>query len=100
MLIEHALLSVKPDQQQEFERAFAEAQEVVAKAAGFQFVDLLRETKATGTYLLILAWATDEQAVAEFRGSDLYGQWQNLLDPFWVQAPESAYFEVLSHYTG
>jgi heme-degrading monooxygenase HmoA len=98
MLIEHALLSVKPDQQQEFEKVFTEAQQVIAKAPGFQFVDLLREDKATGTYLLIVAWATGQAAVSEFRASDLYEQWRALLDPHFAKASESAYFDLLSHF--
>jgi heme-degrading monooxygenase HmoA len=98
MLIEHALLSVKPDQQQDFEKAFTEAQQVIAKAPGFQFVDLLRETGEKATYLLIVAWATDRTGADGFRASDLYAQWNDLLGPHFADSPESAYFNLLSHY--
>lgn len=99
MRIEHALLSVKPNQQAEFETAFSEAQEVIAKAPGFQFVDLLREAAGAGTYLLIVAWGNDEAGAAEFRASDLYEQWKALLDPHLVAPQDSSYFELLSHHT-
>jgi heme-degrading monooxygenase HmoA len=99
MLIEHALLSVKPGQQDDFEKAFTEAQQVIAKAPGFQFVDLLRETgEDSGTYLLIVAWATDRAGADGFRVSDLYQQWNDLLTPHFAESSESSYFNLLAHY--
>ncbi|MYS24413.1 Heme-degrading monooxygenase HmoA [Streptomyces sp. DvalAA-14] len=99
MRIEHALLSVKPSEQPEFEKAFPEAQQVIAKAPGFQFIDLLRDVKG-GTYLLIVAWANDEAGANEFHASELYEQWTALLDPFLAQPQDSSLFELLSHYPG
>ncbi|MDA5142614.1 antibiotic biosynthesis monooxygenase [Streptomyces sp. AD681] len=98
MLIEHTLLSVKPDQQESFEKVFTEAQQVLAKAPGFQFVDLLRETSEKGTYLLITAWATDREGADGFRASPLFQQWNDLLTPHLAASPDSSFFSLLAHY--
>lgn len=98
MIVEHALLSVADAQSGKFEEAFKEAQEVIAKADGFHFVDLLRQANDDPSYLLIVAWASESAATEGFRGSELFARWNELLTPFFTIAPESSYFDLLSHY--
>ncbi|WP_018653744.1 antibiotic biosynthesis monooxygenase family protein [Actinomadura flavalba] len=97
MIIEHALLSVVPDRVDAFEEAFKKAEPVLAEAEGFVFVDLLRQTGATGAYLILIAWA-GEAAAAGFRASPSYAAWTDLVGSHFAAPFSSDHFEVLSHY--
>ncbi|MFD5625933.1 antibiotic biosynthesis monooxygenase family protein [Streptomyces sp. NPDC127072] len=98
MNVEHALLTVADGQSEKFEEAFAVAQEVIVKAEGCLFVDLLRQTGSTTSYLLIVAWASHAAATDGFRGSEFFAPWNELLTPFFTTAPEHIYFDLLSHF--
>ncbi|GAA3815323.1 hypothetical protein GCM10022226_40100 [Sphaerisporangium flaviroseum] len=100
MIVEHALLKVAPGKGEEFERAFKEAEQVMAKAKGFHFVDLLRGAEGTEDYLLIVAWESLTASVDGFRGSQLHDRWNELLGPYLSTTPEHVHFDLLSHYTG
>lgn len=100
MIIQHAVLSVAPGKGAEFESAFKEAEKVIASAAGFQFVDLLRGVSEKETYLLIVSWNSADDDLTGFRTSALYQKWNELLGTFFSAEPEYSHFEVLSHYTG
>jgi quinol monooxygenase YgiN len=96
--VEHALLTVADDQSEKFEEAFRAAQEIIVKADGCLFVDLLRQTGSRTSYLLIVAWASHSAATEGFRGSELFAQWNELLMPFFANTPETLYFDLLSHF--
>ncbi|MBO0517945.1 antibiotic biosynthesis monooxygenase family protein, partial [Streptomyces beijiangensis] len=74
MNVEHALLTVADGQSEQFEQAFEAAQEIIVKAEGCYFVDLLRQTGSRTTYLLIVAWAS-HSAAEGFRDAKLFAQW-------------------------
>ncbi|WP_030169385.1 antibiotic biosynthesis monooxygenase family protein [Spirillospora albida] len=97
MIIEHALLSIVPDRSTAFEEAFKKCEPVLAEAAGFMFVDLLRQFDKAGSYLLILAWASSEAATG-FRTSPQFKTWMDQVGPHFAGPVSADYFEVLSHY--
>lgn len=54
MILEHALLSVKPGQESEFERAFGDAKAIISARPGFRRLVLSRCLERTSTYLLLI----------------------------------------------
>lgn len=54
MVLEHALLSVRPGQEDEFEDAFREAKSIVSSTPGFGRLTLSRCLERTSTYLLLV----------------------------------------------
>lgn len=83
MIVEHALLPVKPGQEADFEAAFSQAKDLIAGAAGFRSLTLSRCIERPGTYLLLVEWDSLADHVEGFRGSDRYEQWRALLHHFY-----------------
>ncbi len=69
MVLEHALLSIKPGAERAFEVAFAEAKEIIAGMVGFGRLTLSRCVEQPGTYLLLVEWRRLEDHIEGFRGS-------------------------------
>ncbi|MGR6965571.1 antibiotic biosynthesis monooxygenase family protein [Geodermatophilus sp. URMC 61] len=86
MVLEHALLPVRPGREVDFEAAFAEARTVIAASPGFRRLSLSRCLERPGTYLLLVEWERLEDHTEGFRGSAGYERWRELLhgsyDPF------------------
>ena len=92
MITEHALLPVRPGQEQDFESAFGQARHIIASLPGFISLSLSRSIESPGTYLLLVEWETLEDHTEGFRGSAEYQQWRALLHRFYEPFP------VVEHY--
>lgn len=93
MVLEHALLSIKPDQAAEFEAAFASARTIIAGMPGFRSLRLSRCLERDNTYLLLVEWERLEDHTVGFRGSPRYAQWRDLLHHFYDPFPTVEHFE-------
>lgn len=86
MILEVAILDVRPGQSEAFERDFAEARSLVAAIEGYQRHELRRCVEERDRYLLLVWWDTLEAHTEGFRGSPQYARWRELLhhyyDPF------------------
>jgi heme-degrading monooxygenase HmoA len=91
MILERALMTVTDPAG--FERAFAEARQVLAKASGFRFVDLLQGIEHPDTYLLLIGWDSVEDHMVGFRESELFAEWRALLGPYFAAAPDVEHFD-------
>src|SRR3954453_9432239 len=97
MVLEHALLSVRPGQEDAFEAAFRQAKSIIAGMPGFGRLTLSRCLERPSTYLLLVEWNRLEAHPIGFRGSREYQQWRDLLHPFYEPFPTvEHYVEVLS----
>jgi hypothetical protein len=56
VILEHALLPVKPGEEVAFETAFARAKPIIAGMPGFQRLALSRCIERPSTYLLLVEW--------------------------------------------
>jgi heme-degrading monooxygenase HmoA len=93
MIVEHALLEVKPGLATEFEAAFEKAKTIIARMVGFQSLTLSRCIERPETYLLLVEWARLEDHTEGFRGSAEYQQWRALLHHFYEPFPTVEHFE-------
>jgi heme-degrading monooxygenase HmoA len=92
VILEHAVLSVKPDEREEFEMAFALAKDIIAAVPGFRSLTLSRCLERDNGYLLLVEWDRLEDHTEGFRGSAEYQRWRDLLHPFYDPFP------VVEHY--
>ncbi|MEE9434893.1 MAG: antibiotic biosynthesis monooxygenase [Sphingorhabdus sp.] len=93
MILEHALLRVRPGEAAQFEAAMAKAIPLISASPGFQGIEIRPASQEQNLYLLIVNWddiASHEQG---FRKSDRYQQWRDLLHGFYDPMPEVSYFE-------
>lgn len=93
MITEHALLSVRPGMEEEFENAFGQAKSIIGSMPGFQGLTLSRCIENPATYLLLVEWARLEDHTEGFRGSAEYQEWRELLHHFYAPFPTVEHYE-------
>lgn len=95
MILEHALLQVKPGRTDEFEASFAQAKKIISAMPGFRRLSLSRCIERPDGYLLLVEWDTLEDHTEGFRGSDEYQEWRRLLHHFYDPFPTVEHYEVV-----
>lgn len=93
MILEVAILEVKPGQEEEFEVAFENAQEIISGMVGYISHQLQRCLENPGKYVLLVDWQTLEDHTKGFRGSDEYQEWRTLLHHFYDPSPTVEHYE-------
>jgi heme-degrading monooxygenase HmoA len=87
VILEVAVLTVKPGQGSQFEAAFHEAEPLIAEADGYLSHELLRCLETADQYLLLVRWQRLEDHTVGFRGSAAYQAWKRLLHHFYEPFP-------------
>lgn len=95
MVLEHALLTVRPGSEDDFEDSFAQAKAVIARASGFQRLTLSRCLERPNTYLLLVEWERLEDHTDGFRQSSEYREWRALLHHFYDPFPTVEHFTAV-----
>lgn len=93
MVLEIALLQVRPGQEAAFEAAFAGAQKLLAGHPGYLGHELLRRLEAPGRYALHVRWRTVADHEEGFRRSPAYADWRARLHHFYEPFPTVEHFE-------
>jgi len=92
MILEHALLTVKPGQEAAFEAAMRSAVHLIAATPGFIGLSVRPCAEKPILYLLLVEWETIEAHEIGFRKSDRYAEWSKLLHGFYHPFPEVLHF--------
>lgn len=92
MILEVAILNVRPGQEVEFERAFAQAAPIIVSMKGYQSHELRRCIETPNRYILLVHWQTLEDHTVGFRGSPEYQEWRRLLHHFYDPFPVVEHF--------
>ncbi len=93
MILEVAILDVKPGQETEFEAAFAQAQAIISRMKGYLSHELQKCLEVDGRYLLLVRWETLEDHTEGFRQSADYQEWKALLHHFYDPFPIVEHYE-------
>ncbi|RPI46629.1 MAG: antibiotic biosynthesis monooxygenase [Betaproteobacteria bacterium] len=96
MILEMAVLDVKPGQGSEFERAFAQAQRIISASPGYLSHELRRCLENRNRYLLLVHWRSLEDHTEGFRKSADYQEWRRLLHHFYDPFPTVEHYEALN----
>ena len=86
-VLELAEIVLAPGTQAEFERAFEQAQRVVAQAPGFRGLQLWHSVERPDVYRLLISWDTVEAHTQGFRESALFVEWRRLIGGYFAQPP-------------
>jgi heme-degrading monooxygenase HmoA len=92
MVLEQALLDVRPGQEPAFEAAFSTATAIILASPGFVSLELHRCIETPNRYVLLVRWETLEAHTVGFRGSPEYGRWRELLHHFYDPFPTVEHF--------
>lgn len=87
MVLETAILSIRPGQSAAFEAAMAQARPLIAATPGFQRIEVRPCIETADRYLLLVWWDSLEAHTEGFRGSDRYRAWRSLLHGFYDPFP-------------
>jgi heme-degrading monooxygenase HmoA len=96
MILEHALLDVRPGGADAFLAAFALAEPIISSMEGFVSLRLDRGIEHPDQFLLLVEWDRLEDHTVGFRGSEAYGRWRELLHHFYDPFPTVTHFEPTS----
>ena len=87
MILEHAILDVRPGDEARFEAAMREAQPLIRATPGFESIEVRPCLEKPGRYVLLVRWRRIEDHTEGFRGSDRYPRWKELLHRFYDPFP-------------
>ncbi|WP_042419353.1 antibiotic biosynthesis monooxygenase family protein [Streptacidiphilus anmyonensis] len=94
MILESALLDVRPGQEDAFLAAFAQARPLIACQRGFLSLELRRcvDEGRGSRFLLLVGWETLADHTEGFRKSAEYERWRQLLHHFYDPFPLVEHF--------
>ena len=92
MILEAAMLYIKPNLETEFEAAFRVASKIISSMNGYLGHELQKCLEQPNKYLLLVKWQKLEDHTVGFRGSAEYQEWRALLHHFYDPFP------VVEHY--
>jgi len=92
MVLEVAILTVRPGQADAFEAAFREASAIIATIPGYRSHELHHCLEDDHRYLLLVRWHRLEDHTIGFRGSPAYRRWRDLLHHFYDPFPSVEHY--------
>jgi heme-degrading monooxygenase HmoA len=95
MILEVAMLDVKPGETAEFEAAFKKAQNIISSMNGYASHQLQKCLENPNRYILLVNWQTLEDHTIGFRESDEYQQWRAMLHHFYHPFPTVEHYETV-----
>ena len=96
MILEVAILNVKPGLAEEFELAFGQAQKIITAMPGYLNHQLQRCIEDSDRYLLTVNWESLEAHTQGFRQSESYQRWRRLLHHFYDPFPVVEHYQALT----
>lgn len=93
MILEVAILNIRPGTNEAFEAAFREASGIISSMPGYRSHELRRCLEAPSRYLLLVHWQRLEDHTIGFRQSAEYQQWRALLHHFYEPFPTVEHYE-------
>lgn len=96
MILEVAILNVKPDLNKDFEAAFQIAKEIIITMPGYISHELQQCLENSNQYILLVRWQALEDHTIGFRQSPQYQKWRTLLHHFYDPFPTVEHYESVT----
>jgi heme-degrading monooxygenase HmoA len=93
MIVEHAVLCVRPGEEEAFITAVNEGLPLLAETEGFIRATISRGIESPSTFILDVEWESVEAHTEGFRGSERFATWKALTHHFYEPFP------VVEHFT-
>lgn len=95
MILEVAILDIKPGLTKDFEAAFKTASVIITSMSGYISHELQVCVENPHRYLLLVRWQKLEDHTIGFRQSPEYQEWRSLLHHFYEPFPTVEHYEVV-----
>lgn len=96
MILEVAILDVKPGSEKNFELSFNQAQAIISSMKGCVAHQLQKSIEKQNRYILLVKWETLADHTKGFRGSPEYQQWKKLLHHYYEPFPEVEHYQLVT----
>ena len=93
MILEVAILNIRPNQDQAFEAAFLKAAPIIASMKGYINHQLKKCMEKPNQYILLVNWETLADHEIGFRKSAEYQEWKTLLHHFYDPFPTVLHYQ-------
>ncbi len=93
MILEVAILHIKPEEIPNFEAAFPRTEPIFRSVKGYVAHELQRCVETKGRYHLLIRWETIESHTVNFRQSPKFQEFRRLVGTFFSQSPVAEHFE-------
>jgi len=87
VILERALITVKPGQAEAFNTAFAKARPYIEGSKGCHKVEMRPGIENPDDFLLLVWWETLEDHTVGFRESAAFTEWRAILGPLFASPP-------------
>ncbi len=91
MVLEVALIDVKPGAEDAFADAYGQARAFVTDTPGCRSIRMTRGVETPTRFVLLVEWDS-VQAHDVFRNGEGFGQWRALIGPHFAQPPHVEHF--------
>ena len=96
MILEVAIVKIKPEEVAKFEAAFSKAEPIVASIPGYISHEMVRCVETKGKYHLLIRWENIDSHLVNFRQSPKFQEWRGLIGGFFAEPPVAEHFEAIT----
>ncbi len=96
MVLEIADIAVAPGREDEFAAAYATAVGQLEASEGFRSARMTRGIESPSRFVLIVEWESLEAHTLEFRRSERFTRWRELIGPYFDGPPRVEHFVPVS----
>ena len=96
MVLEVAIMKIKPDLMEQFEAVFPKAAAISAGTPGYLSHEMQRCVETRGKYHYLIRWESIEAHEVNFRQSPRRQEFRNLLAEFFAEATVAEHFEAIT----
>lgn len=92
MVIEVGLIDVLAGREADFASAYAEAYPLLASTPGCRSVRMTRGVESPSRFVLLVEWDSVDDHLDNFRATDRFTRWRELIGPYFDGAPRVEHF--------
>jgi heme-degrading monooxygenase HmoA len=93
MILEVAILHIKPEETAQFEAVFPRVEPIFRSVKGYISHELQRCVETRGRYHFLIRWESIEAHMVNFRQSPKVQEFRALVGPYFAQPPVAEHFE-------
>jgi heme-degrading monooxygenase HmoA len=92
MILEVALITVVPGQEDAFAKAYAEGRAILAATPGCRSVRMTRGIESPSKFVLLVEWDSVQAHEDNFRATDRFTAWRALIGPHFDGSPHVEHY--------
>ena len=96
MILEVAIIKIKPEEISKFEAVFPKAAAIVASITGYISHEIVRCVETKGKYHLLIRWENIDAHLVNFRQSPKFQEWRALIGGCFAEPPVAEHFEAIT----